>query len=478
MKTHTLLAVAFLVSVSRLGYAAFEDRTAQLVSGMGGGAAAWGDFNNDTYPDLYVDGALWINNEGKGFTAATGYGAGVLGDFDNDGYLDLYTWGGGGKLYRSLAGKEFQHVPTPTLPKDTTGQKPNISLGACWSDHDNDGYLDLYVGGYEIWQPTDFPNALLRNSGGSSFTLTPGSALRARGVTACDFDQDGDSDIYVSNYRLQPNLLLLNDGKGGLTDMAGPYGVAGDPKGPFPHGHTIGSAWGDMNNDGHIDLFVGNFRHNWGDGSQDHAAFYENGGRKGNWRFTRRKQLEGADWQESYASPALGDYDNDGDLDLYFTTVYGGDNARLYRNDGGWQFSDVTAAEGLAGMPPTYQAAWGDFDMDGDLDLATGGKLYVNAGNANHWLKVRLEGDGKTVNRSAIGAQVRIRLDEDTVLARQVEAGTGQGNQNDLVLHFGLGARKEPVDLKILWPGGKTSSADGLAVDQLVKIPVGQGVQP
>ena len=93
----------------------------------------------------------------------------------------------------------------------------------------------------------------------------------------------------------------------------------------------------------------------------------------------------------------------------------------------------------------------------------------MNEGNDNHWLKVRLVGDGERVNRSAIGAQVRIELGDDT-LTRQVEAGTGEGNQNDLTLHFGLGEWEEDVDLEILWPGGTRERVNGVAVDQTVVV--------
>jgi len=456
------------------GAPSFTNRTAELIAGLGDGKAAWGDFNNDGFVDLLAGEKLWRNNGGAGFAALPGYGSAVWGDFNNDGYLDLYSWQSGGHLLRNNGGADFAPVSVPPLPKDTTGTHDNQSMGACWGDHDGDGFVDLYVGGYEMWAPSaDYPDAILRNSSGTSFTVTASSTYRARGVTSCDFDKDGDIDVYVSNYRLQPNVLWLNDGKGAFTDVATEYGVAGDgDSGAW--GHTIGSSWGDMNDDGHIDLFVGNFSHP--PAYQDRSKFLENLGPAGGCHFALRRELVDADWQESYASPALGDYDNDGDLDLYFTTVYAvgsygiANFPRLYRNDGKWTFTDVTAAEGLASIPATYQAAWADFDNDGDLDLVTAGCLYVNQGHGNHWLKVRLEGDGRSVNRAAIGAQVRISLADGRILTRQVEGGTGEGNQNDLTLHFGLGARTDPVDLDIFWPGGATQTVRGVPVDQVVKI--------
>ena len=449
--------------------AAFVDQTATLAPGFGGSSAAWGDYNNDGYTDVNAGGTLWRNQGGTGFTSVVGHGQGVWGDCNNDGYLDYYTWGGNGGLHVNVGGTGWTSIPMPALPKDTSGTHNNVSLGGCWGDFDGDTYVDLYIAGYEIWSPSaDFPDAILGNNGGTSFSTdwTQTSVYRGRGATACDFDEDGDIDVYVSNYRLQPNLLWLNNGSGGFTEVAGAYGVQGvNQLGAY--GHTIGSAWGDFNNDGHIDLFVGNFSHP--DWYQDRARLLSNDGPP-NYHFTERWVLDGGDWQESYASPSVADYDNDGDLDLYFTTVYGGNYSRLYRNNGGWSFSNVTGEEGLGGMPTTYQAAWADFDNDGDLDLATGGRLYVNQGNGNHWLKVRLLGDGTSMNAAAIGAQVRIDLGGGTVLVRQVEAGTGQGNANDLTLHFGLGGRTAPVDLDIFWPDGTSQIMEDVAVDQFLEI--------
>jgi hypothetical protein len=118
-------------------------------------------------------------------------------------------------------------------------------------------------------------------------------------------------------------------------------------------------------------------------------------------------------------------------------------------------------------VPTTYQAAWADFDGDGYLDLATGGRLFCNPGGKNHWLKVRLAGGGD-VNSAAIGTQVRIQLD-DKILARQVEGATGQGNQNDLTLHFGLGSHTEAVSLGIRWPNGAEQQVE-TPIDRTVTV--------
>lgn len=183
----------------------------------------------------------------------------------------------------------------------------------------------------------------------------------------------------------------------------------------------------------------------------------------------------GLHYQESYASPAIADYDNDGDLDLYFTTVYGTasfgkkNHPVLYRNEGDWKFVDVTEKEGVGKLGPTYQAVWADIDNDGDVDLVTDGKLFINRGNSNRWLKIKLVGDGKIVNSDAIGSQVRIKL-KNKILTRQVEAGTGHGNQNELTLHFGLGKYNDTVDIEIFWAKGLSQKLNKIKPNLLITV--------
>jgi hypothetical protein len=443
---------------------AFADVTETVgLKGMSGGVAAWGDFDNDGRPDLCAGGEVWRNEEGKRFKKVGQVaGPAVWGDYDNDGFLDLFCFETG-TLFRNLKGEKFEEVKLlPRLPT-------KVSLGAAWGDFNGDGFLDLYVGGYEVWPDQEFPDVILTSEKGERFVETwrQTQILRARGVTAADFDEDGHLDVFVSNYRLQPNLLWRNDGRGKFTDVAGDFGARGNLR-QGCYGHTIGSAWGDLDEDGHLDLFVGNFSHP--PDYQDRSQFLRNLGPKGKWHFEDVTATAGLRWQESYASPALGDYDNDGRLDLYFTTVYPGDKSVLYRNRGGWKFEEVKGAAGLS-LPQTYQAAWADFDGDGFLDLVTGGRLFRNPGTGGHWLKVRLEGGGK-VNRAAIGAQVRLALG-DRILTRQVEGATGQGNQNDLTLHFGLGGRDKVVRLEVRWPDGTRREVD-TPVDRTVTVRRGE----
>ncbi len=424
----------------------FENVTSPTgLTGVDSAQAAWIDYDGDGWTDLQTQTVLWHNETGKKFVKSGPSGLyNAWGDFNNDGRLEYFNPGSTVACFATDDGTFLQqHLP----------QRPmEVSDGGTVLDIDGDGLLDLYTGGYEnnwVYQP----DCIYKNLGNQKFEMfwkSEGRAQPARGITACDFDNDGDTDIYVTHYRLEANVLWLNDGKGGLTNGAGSHGAAGG------NGHGIGSAWGDIDNDGLIDLFAGNFAH----GGQPQSQFLKNLGPAQGHHF-ENKGTCGLHYQESYGSPALGDCDNDGDLDLFFTTVYGGDQAVLYRNDGNWQFSNITTEAGLQNIRNTFQAAWGDFDNDGDLDLMAGGRLWRNNCTEGNWLKVKLQGSntqptasGQTVNYAAIGAQVRIRL-PNRVLTRQVEGGTGRGNMNEMTLHFGLGAHDGDVELEISWPYAK-----------------------
>jgi hypothetical protein len=431
----------------------FVDMTAELELAPGDSPACWADLNGDGWTDLISGGAVWINLEGRKFEKRQTVGSCVAADCDNDGDVDLASWSPKA-IWINDGEANFTKQELPSLPA-------SVTRGACWTDVNSDGWVDLYYGGYENWgDQISYPDLLLMNNKGS-FTLAHQSAdHRARGVTACDFDQDGRPDIYVSNYRLMPNdLWSYADDK--MINRAEAFGVLGGDK-EFRGGHSIGSCWGDFDNDGRIDLFAGNFAHVDSRGDQPKSRFLRN-------RMTAFDDMGtcGIYYQESYASPGAGDFDNDGDLDLFFTTVYptasfGKKNFPvLFSNKGRFDFEDVTAGSGLENLGATYQSSWADFDNDGDLDLLTDGRLFVNGLTDSNWITVNLSGDGKVVNGAAIGAQVRLSVGGRT-LTRQVEAGTGEGNQNDLKLHFGIPNKARRVDLEIWWPNGQTQAVNNV----------------
>ena len=422
---------------------------------------AWADFNNDGWVDAFSRGELYRNDNGTSFhhvatLSDAGQGEAYWGDFNNDGWLDLH-WNSYGCCPTFL----FNEGGTGSFSQTRLDHHGNTaSLGSALGDFNSDGWLDVYMGGFEAWPNGDFPDRMVLNvpdatkPGGRGFQWVDDiSFLRARGVAAADFNEDGHTDVYVSNYRLQGNLLWINDGSGSnfpFTFGSDSHGARGGD------GHSIGSAFGDLDSDGHIDIFAGNFSH----GGQPESRILLNQGPAGNYHFSDLGQ-RGIYRKESWSSPALGDFDNDGMLDVFFTALqYYGNDSELFRNTGSPgnpQFAEVSAAEGIPGGLDLFNVSWADWDNDGDLDLATNGRLFRNdLSNNNKWLKVDLQALGiDGIDAYGFGATVRINVGSKTV-TRHVESGQGQGNQNDLTLHFGLGNITGPVDVEVSWPGGRT----------------------
>ena len=135
----------------------FRDRTTELGLQLANSQACWVDLDRDGWADLCAGGAVWRNDAGRGFSKlAEGLGEVVAADFDNDGLVDLFSWSSL-QVFRNQGGKEFTTIPLPTLPKC-------VSRGACCGDFDCDGFVDLYVGGYEDWDAgITYPNFLLLN---------------------------------------------------------------------------------------------------------------------------------------------------------------------------------------------------------------------------------------------------------------------------------------------------------------------------
>lgn len=270
-------------------------------------------------------------------------------DYDGDGDLDLFVGFRGqmNRLYRNDNGT-FVDVAAELGLADF-----NETRVAAWGDYDDDGDPDLFIG---YARTTTVPNRLYRNDGGKRFVdvgrqMGVDVVATSRQASFLDFDNDGDTDLFVA-FRDRANALYRNDG-GNYLDVAAEVGMA-DPR------KTVGVVWFDMEGDGDLDSFVANQ-----DG--DLNGFFRNEGG----RFTdvaRELGMDGGGRPLVYGGvgPSVVDYDNDGDLDLYVANY--GPNT-MHRNDGGGKFTEVAAELGIAGDYHATTAVWGDYDNDGRQDL-------------------------------------------------------------------------------------------------------------
>jgi enediyne biosynthesis protein E4 len=500
-------------------------RSRLLPEDMGSGLA-WGDFDNDGFPDLYVvnqagafgsgslegpGNRLYRNNGNGTFTDVTesaglelvhfGMGA-YWGDYDNDGILDLFVTGVGGcKLYHNEGNGRFRDVT-----KQSGVHDPLWSTGAIWVDFDGDGWLDLYVLHY-VDYPSDIsqlrfalenqysvvvpaalnpysfhpqPNRLLHNNRNGTFTDVTHRARvadadgRSLTVTAADFNLDGRPDLYVGN-DLSMNRFFLNEKSGVFSDRSSQT-LTSENKG------TMGLTVADFDGDGDLDFFVSHWL-SQGD------SLYQN-------LFAEAHQLSFADAAEmanlAYISlPMVGwgctffDYDDDGLQDLVVVNGNTLENAEEPKllvpqkpflfHYGGTDFQNVlpSAAPELDRPLNARGLAAADFDNDGDLDLAIscnrGPLILLRADGAENrnWIKVSLQGTKS--NRQGIGALVRVRTGDGT----QLQAFGTQGSylsQHATELHFGLGPATKADEIEVVWPSGRRQTITNVSGRQAVHL--------
>ncbi len=454
----------------------------------------WADYDNDGWPDFYAtvssyhkactrdedcvyctlrtneQGAYVCDAEQRDWRCLEGRCTPPSGELAHD---VLWHNEGDGTFsdVSEEAGRPYDYLPTEA---------------AAWADYDGDGYVDLYVANYEVpaaWTRgalgVGTPDFLWRNEGDGTFSdVSEEAGIRAlpeqcgRGVAWADWDQDGDPDIYVANYRLNFNFLWENLGDGTFWNVSGEKGVAGQLQ-SGAWGHSIGAAWADLDRDGDWDLFVANLAHPRFIEFSDKSMLYLNAGPP-DFSFQDAREEYGITYCETHSEPAWGDLDNDGWEDLFITAVYVGYQAFVYRNESGARFVDVTYPSGIV-VDNGWGATWVDYDRDGRLDLATRTLWHNEHPQPGHWLEVRLE--GRTSNRLAIGAQVEIQVGT-TRLRRQVVGGKGTGNQPPQTLHFGLGPADRVDRLSISWPSGLHEDYHDIPADQLVTFVEGATLQP
>ncbi|MSQ82726.1 MAG: hypothetical protein EXR77_07390 [Myxococcales bacterium] len=370
------------------------------------------------------------------------------------------------------------------------------STAAAFSDANADGKLDVYWGNWLVHYP-DHPSVQDRyftGKGDGTFSdamqaagLVLGKPLSCYGVVWCDYNNDGAQDLYVSNYHLYPNQLWQNDGKGAFTDVAPLVGLDKDDIAPpadlksqgLTAGHSYGADFGDFDNDGDMDVFVCNLAHPRTQPWSDTSVLGLNLGPPG-FQFQIVSKQFGIEYDEGDINAAWGDYDNDGDLDLVIAGVYTGHFTRLYRNDGDSGFTDITF-EAHAALHQASRVVWWDADRDGDLDLLFASTteaphvwlLTNRKGTQRRWVQFELQGTIST--RDAVGARLFVQSGEITRM-RDVRLGGGHWNvQPPKTLHVGLGDG-EVDSVKVRWLTGKTEQFSGASWGKRWLLVEGKGV--
>jgi len=481
--------------------------------------SSWGDFDGDGDEDIVL--CTFNNIQGQNvppsffenvgnaqfkrkpveivagdFDAVT-RAAGVM-DFNNDGKLDIY-------FDRAGSANDFVLINTGSwqfsklqINENTPGASiENLAM----ADYDKDGYVDFYVGTADTGStPPSLPNYLIKNTGGTSTTqITTGSVVTdltgSRSVSFADYDNDGDQDLLVLNFQsatntpVQPQILYKNNGDGTFTRVTG---LIFDTD-LVPQVRT--SSWGDIDNDGDLDLFLGsqagvNFSNN---ANYTTDRLYRNDGGI----FTNISSVSSTNLLEigdEYGTitfgSTFGDIDNDGDLDLLVSNQgvedYRGESA-IFRNDGTGKFTkEITDELFTNKYVVTAGISIADVDKDGFLDVypvkgsqfGSGWpgdnipnliyKSTLTSSSSRNWLQVKLI--GIVSNKAAIGARVTVvTTSPGRSQIREVAGMTGYGSQNSLIQHFGLGTATTST-ITVRWPSGIVQTLTGVASNQFITI--------
>jgi hypothetical protein len=435
----------------------------------------------------------------------TGYGLGVaVGDYDNDGDSDIYVNNyGPNVLYRNNGNGTFTDVT------EKAGVDCGFKMGAgtCFLDMDKDGDLDLYVSnyldfsyekhsvntisGFTVYVGPGFyspvPDVMYRNNGNGTFTdVSELSGVgkhsgTGMGMVCGDYDDDGDTDIFVAN-DMKGNYLFKNDGTGKFEDVGLMAGVAYDLNGE-EHG-SMGVDCGDYDNDGRLDFHETSYQTQW-------ATLYRN---LGDGVFEDVTPVTGAGagtlplvtWGNSFV-----DFDNDGFRDIFIACGHLQDKIELYddtttyltrnivlMNTGDGKFVNVseTCGDGLKVKLSSRGSGCDDLDNDGDIDVVILNSrreptiLRNDSPSKGHWIQVRLRGTKS--NRDGIGARVKV-IAGDLTLVDEVHSSRGYQSHFGMRLHFGLGNRKMIDRIEVRWIGTRTDVFKNVTVDRLVTLTEG-----
>jgi enediyne biosynthesis protein E4 len=442
---------------------------AEGLFGMGVGV---GDYDNDGWPDLLIVGygrCILYHNNGDGTFRDVSAHAGVLNegrwsssaawfDFDNDGLLDLVI---------------ANYVDWSPEHNFWCGDKEPGMRSYCHPDV------------YHPVAPT-----LYHNNGDGTFTdvskrsgiaLKPGNGL---GIVSFDYDDDGWQDLFISNDAM-PNSLFHNNGDGTFSEVAYVAGVAVGSDGQFEAG--MGTDAADVCGHGRLDLIIGHLDQqlarlyeNLGDG------FFEDGTFRSKLSYaTYHSSTFGTRFLDYDNDGARDLFMANGhvldNIQRYRSDVAYAEPKMMFRNIGRGVFENVSDQLGPDFQVPRVSrgAAVGDFDNDGDLDILVNNsgqeaQLFRNdGGNENHWLEILLIGTKS--NRDAVGARVKLDVG-DAILCDQRKGGMSYQSAQDPRLHFGLGQRKEVKTLEIKWPSGAITRLANLKADQIIAVKEGQGI--
>tara|TARA_Y100000590_G_scaffold244786_1_gene275121 strand:+ start:2473 stop:4653 length:2181 start_codon:yes stop_codon:yes gene_type:complete len=456
------------------------------------------DFDNDGYFDIVTstwnpdESLIFYHNKGNGIFAKLTLDANLddqLGglninhaDFNNDGLIDIFVMRGGwmrnnGQMRVSLLKNMGNNIFNDVTKESKLNFPSYPSQNSAWGDYDNDGDLDLYACNES--EPDDdfdttsfkYPSQLFQNNGDETFTDISGKANvknfgYCKGSSWGDYDNDGDLDLYISNFASE-NRLYKNNGNGTFTD------IAKDLKIQHPISSFTTWFW-DYNNDGWLDIFVAGYGSDVKDVASSYLGIEHNGT---SMKLYKNDQsggfidiTENANLNNIHLTMAAnyGDFNNDGWLDIYLGTGYPSYDVITpniaYLNNQGNDFIDVTFELGLGQLHKGHGISFGDIDRDGDQDIFTqiGGFypgdgfynfLYKNHHKENNWISIKLQGSNS--NSQGIGTRIKvITLTKNNTLEEiysTVSSG-GSFGSSTFEQHIGIGSSKEIKEIHINWP--------------------------